>query len=94
MAGYLKRELAVTSFMEQLAGSWLLDRESAEHEWAGGKPQILIGFLTFQTDAGDGVSPPKFLFRDDQIPGKAAKNRAGGLKAVVLVRPRSDRERL
>jgi len=62
MASHLKRELAVAPFVEQLADGRLLDRQSAEHEWAGRKPQILIRLLTFQTDAGDGVSPPKFLF--------------------------------
>jgi hypothetical protein len=65
VAGHLKRELAVAPFVEQLAGGGLLDRKSAEHEWARRKPQILIRLLTFQTDAGDGVSAPKFLFGDD-----------------------------
>ena len=62
MTGHLKRELAVAPLGGQLAGGGLLDRQSTEHEWARRKPQILIRLLTFQTDAGDGVSPPKFLF--------------------------------
>ena len=62
MAGYLKRELAVAPFVEQLAGGGLLDRQPAEHEWTRGKPQVLIRLLTFQTDAGNGVCAPKFLF--------------------------------
>ena len=62
MAGYLKRELAIASFVEQPAGYGLFDRQSAEHERARCKPQILIGLLTFQTDAGDGLLTPKFLF--------------------------------
>ena len=60
--GYLKRELAVASFVEQLAGCWLLDRQSAEHERARRKPQILICLLAFHTNAGDGIGSPKFLF--------------------------------
>jgi hypothetical protein len=88
MAGYLKRELAVASFVEQLARCGLFDRQSAKHEWAGRKPQILIRLLTFQTDAGNGLSAPKFLFGDDQVTGKTAKNRSGCLKTMVLVHRR------
>ena len=91
MACHLKRELAIASLMEKLAGSGLLDRQSAEHEWSGRKPQVLIRLLTFQTDAGDGLCAPKFLFGDDQVAGKAAKNRPGRLKPVVLVRSRWSR---
>lgn len=88
MTGYLKRELAVASFVEQLAGCGLFDRQSAEHERARRKPQILIRLLTFQTDAGDGLSAPKFLLGDGQVAGKAAENRSGGLKTVVSMRRR------
>ena len=86
MAGHLKRELAIASFVEQLARCGLLDRQSAEHERTRRKPEILIRLLTFQTDACDGLRAPKFLFGDDQVAGKAAKNRAGRLKPMVLVR--------
>src|ERR1700759_2184122 len=85
MAGYLKRELAVAPLMKELAMRGLFNRKSAEHEWAGRKPQILIRLLTFQPDAGDGFGAPKFLLGDDQIAGKAAKNRCGALKSVMQV---------
>ena len=62
MACHLKRELAIASLMEKLAGGGLLDRKSAEHEWTRRKPKVLIRLLSFQTDAGDGLSAPKFLF--------------------------------
>jgi len=52
----------------------------------------LIRLLTFQTDACDGLRAPKFLLGDDEIPGKATKNRPGRLKTVVLVRSRLGRE--
>src|SRR5258707_15850262 len=94
MAGHLKRELAVAPFVEQLAGGGLLDRQSAEHERARRKPQILICLLAFHTNAGDGIGSPKFLFLHDQATWKTAKNRSGGLKAVGLVRSRCRRKRL
>jgi len=74
MAGHLKRELAVAPLVEQLAWPGLFDRQSAEHEWARRKPQILIRLLTFQADAGDGLRAPKFLFGDDQLATKTAEN--------------------
>ena len=74
MTGHLKRELAVASLVEQLAGGWLFDRQSAEHEGTRSKPQVLIRLLTFQTDACDCLSAPKFLFGDDKVAGKTAKN--------------------
>jgi hypothetical protein len=43
------------------------------------------GELTFQTNAGDGLCAPKSLLGDDQIAGKAAKNRSCGLKSVMPV---------
>jgi hypothetical protein len=92
MARHLKRELAVAPLVEQLAGRGLFNRQSAEHERSRRKPEGLIRLLPFQTDAGDGVSPPKFLFGDDQIAWKTPKNRTGGLKAVVLVCSRFGRE--
>ena len=94
MAGHLKRELAVARFVEQLAGSGFLDRQSAEHERARRESEILIRLLTFQAHTGNGLRAPKSLFKDDQIPGKTAENRTGGLNAVVLARSRSGRERL
>ena len=94
MASNLKRELAVAPLVEQLAGRGFFDRQSAENERARRKPQTLIRVLTFQSDAGDGLRPPKFLFGDDQIPRKVAKNRPGRLKTVVLMRSRLGREQL
>ena len=61
MAGYLKRELAVASFVKQLAGCWLLDRQSAKHERTGRKTKSLVRLLTLQTDAGYDLRTPKFL---------------------------------
>ena len=84
----------VAPLMEQLGGSGLFDRQSAEHEWARGKPQVLVRLLAFQTDACNGLRAPKFLFGDNQVAGKAAENRPGRLKTVVLVRSRVGRERL
>jgi hypothetical protein len=61
----LKRELAIASFVEQLAHRGLLDRQSAEHERTRRKTEILIRLLAFQADACNGLSAPKFLFGDD-----------------------------
>jgi hypothetical protein len=88
MAGHLKRELAVAPLVQQLPGRGLFDRQSAGHKRPGRKPRILIRLLTFQTHTGDRLRPPKFLFGDDQVTGKTAENRAGGLKTVVSVRRR------
>ena len=62
MTGHLKRELAVTSLVEQLAGCGLLYWQATEYERARREPQILIRLLTFQADAGNGLRAPKFLF--------------------------------
>jgi hypothetical protein len=94
VSSHLKGELAVASLVEQLAGGWLLDRQSAEHERTRRKTEILIRLPAFQTDAGDGLGAPKFLFGDDQVAGKTQKNRPGKLKPVVLVRSGFGRERL
>ena len=55
-------KMSISPFVQQLPRLRAFYGQSAEDEWARRKPQILIRLLTFQTDAGDGVSPPKFLF--------------------------------
>jgi hypothetical protein len=51
VSGDLQRKLAISALVEQASGTWLLHRQSAQDERAGGVAQILTSTFALQTNA-------------------------------------------
>ena len=47
----------------------------------GSEPEILVGLLPLQTDAGNRLGTAQSLFRDDEFTVDLAKDQSGGSKA-------------
>jgi len=62
VAGDLKQKLAVATLMQELPRPRLLHWQPAEDEWTGSEPEILVGFLPLQTNAGYRLGATKPLF--------------------------------
>jgi hypothetical protein len=53
MASHLKKELSISALMQELTRSRSLYRQPAENEWTRSEPEILVRFLSLQTNAGN-----------------------------------------
>jgi len=65
--GDLKKKLSVPALMQELPRLGLLHRQAAEDERTGSEPEILVRFLSFQTNTGDRLGTAKPLFRYEEF---------------------------
>ena len=63
--------------MQELSRLRLLYWQPAEDEGTGSEPEVLAGFLSLQTNAGDRLGATKPLFRGGEFTVNFAKNRSG-----------------
>jgi hypothetical protein len=61
MSGYLKQEMAVASFMQDLTRMRTLYWQSTQDKGPGSEPEILACLPPLHADAGDRVGAPEFL---------------------------------
>jgi hypothetical protein len=60
MTGDLQQELSVPSFMQQYTIGWPLDRQAAKNKGPGGEAETLVGGISLQADALNGLGLTEF----------------------------------
>jgi hypothetical protein len=61
MSGHLKQKMSIPPFVQELSRLRTFYGQSAQYEWTGGEPEILLRLLALQADTGDGVGAPQLL---------------------------------
>jgi hypothetical protein len=68
----------------------LFDRQAAEYERPGSKPEFLGRLLALQSHASNRLGLTKLLLGDEQLPWKALKDCSGRLKASIESKRKSN----
>jgi hypothetical protein len=76
VSGDLEKKLAVPAFLQKLTRPRPFHWHPAQDEGTGSEPEILVGFLSLQTNTGDRLCATKSLFRDEKLRMNFAENRS------------------
>src|SRR2546427_163554 len=88
MAGDLKNEMTVSTFIEELAGRQAADGQTTQDERSRGETQILVALVAFEPDQLNSFNFPDHLLRDPNARLKLV-NRA--IERFEITRARTER---